>query len=221
MGIKITSLALGSGVGLSPGISTLTNGSVLFAKNGGISEDNTNLFWEEVNHQLMLGNGAASGPALAGRNFTTTGIFWSAGPLLGFAINGVAALTLSGTNPNLLFDATNSPFFGINTGPAYTGAFRIQGGGGSAGFGGGYICFGHSHATNPGWTMATISSGSGGFFAVNNSGLGGGANVFTVSSAGAVVAAVSYAIGASVGISGTFAPPASITVTGGIITAAA
>jgi hypothetical protein len=72
-----------------------------------------------------------------------------------------------------------------NTG---TGTLSIQAGGGSAGYGGGYNLYGHAHATYAGWTMAGISAGSGGKFAVNTQGLGGGTNVFTVDASGNVVA---------------------------------
>ena len=73
-----------------------------------------------------------------------------------------------------------------NTG---TGSLILQAGAGSAAFGGGYSLFGNAHATYPGWTMAGISSGSGGKFAVNDQAvLGGGANVFTVDGSGVVVA---------------------------------
>jgi hypothetical protein len=81
------------------------------------------------------------------------------------------------------------------------------------------ILYGGSHGSNPGWVRVGLSN-AGARFAVNDSGIGTGGDVFSVTSAGAVTAAVSYAVGAAVGISGTFAPPASITVTGGIITAA-
>jgi hypothetical protein len=69
-----------------------------------------------------------------------------------------------------------------------TGSLTLQAGAGSAGFGGGYTLYGNAHATYPGWTMAGISAGSGGKFAVNTTGTGGGTNVFTVDDSGNVVA---------------------------------
>jgi hypothetical protein len=62
----------------------------------------------------------------------------------------------------------------------YTGTFALQAGRGSAGFGGGLVMYGHSHATKPGWVTAGISAASGGKFSVNHHGGGTGTDVFTV-----------------------------------------
>jgi len=71
---------------------------------------------------------------------------------------------------------------------AATGTLQLQAGGGSASFGGGLIMYSASHATKPGWVSAGLSSQGGNFFTVNNQGTGVGTDVFTVSSAGNVVA---------------------------------
>ncbi len=68
-----------------------------------------------------------------------------------------------------------------NTG---TGKLIIQSGGGSAAYGGGINLFSHSHASKPGWVTAGISSGSGGKFSVNTTGLATGTDVFTVDTSG-------------------------------------
>lgn len=66
----------------------------------------------------------------------------------------------------------------------YSGIWYMQAGGGSSGFGGGLVLHGHSHATKPGWVTAGISAGSGGKFSINNWGIGGGTDVFTVDASG-------------------------------------
>jgi hypothetical protein len=71
-----------------------------------------------------------------------------------------------------------------NTG---TGRLSIQAGGGSSAYGGGLNLFANAHATKPGWVTAGISAGSGtagtaneGRFTVNDQGVGGGTDIFTV-----------------------------------------
>lgn len=75
----------------------------------------------------------------------------------------------------------------LNTDNTYTGTLLIQAGGGSASFGGGLIMYGASHATKPGWATIGLSSGGTRYFTINNQGIGGGLDVFTVDSAGQVV----------------------------------
>lgn len=45
---------------------------------------------------LRIPNGAAATPALSGLNFTTSGLYWAAGPIVGLAQDAVAALFISG-----------------------------------------------------------------------------------------------------------------------------
>jgi hypothetical protein len=83
-------------------------------------------------------------------------------------------------------NGTNFLYNIVDSDASYAGAYAMQAGGGSSGFGGGFIAFGHSHATKPGWVTAGISAGSGGRFTVNNEGLGGGTDVFIVEQNGDV-----------------------------------
>jgi hypothetical protein len=125
--------------------------------------------------------------------------------ITGGALNGtlgattpstVAATTISasgiisaGTSIGYSTANVNSYLYKSNDTNTGTGSIVIQAGAGSATYGGSYALYGHSHATYPGWTMAGISYGSGGKFAVNNQAvLGGGTNVFTVDASGNVVA---------------------------------
>ncbi|MCM2339341.1 MAG: DUF5011 domain-containing protein [Burkholderiales bacterium] len=80
-----------------------------------------------------------------------------------------------GTTRYILTDETNTG----------TGKVAIQAGAGSAAFGGAINLYAQAHATNPGWVQIGIGSGAGsggteGRFTVNNQGLGGGTDVFTV-----------------------------------------
>ena len=68
----------------------------------------------------------------------------------------------------------------VDSDQTYAGAYSLQAGGGSGGYGGSLVMFGHSHATKPGYVVAGISAGSGGKFTVNNAGNGGGTELFTV-----------------------------------------
>ncbi|MBL4753238.1 MAG: tail fiber domain-containing protein [Flavobacteriales bacterium] len=75
-----------------------------------------------------------------------------------------------------------------NTG---TGGLVVQAGAGSSGYGGALNLFAHSHATKPGWVTAglSVSAGTGATearFTVNNQGLAGGTDVFTVLRSGNV-----------------------------------
>ena len=93
---------------------------------------------------------------------------------------------------------------------AGTGSLALQAGGGSAAYGGSLTMFAHSHATKAGYVVAGISSGSGGKFTVNDQGIGGGAELFTIASTGA--ATFSSTIAAT---SATFSATNTITVTAG------
>ncbi|MCX6761483.1 MAG: tail fiber domain-containing protein [Candidatus Moranbacteria bacterium] len=69
-----------------------------------------------------------------------------------------------------------------NTG---TGALVIQAGAGSSGYGGAINIFAHSHATKPGWVTVGLSAAAGSGatearFTVNDQGLAGGTDLFTV-----------------------------------------
>jgi hypothetical protein len=83
--------------------------------------------------------------------------------------------------------AANQYIYTNNTNTG-TGSLTIQSGEGSAAYGGGLVLYSHSHASKAGWVTAGISSGSGGKFSVNNQGIGGGTDVFTVDASGNTVA---------------------------------
>lgn len=116
-----------------------------------------------------------------------------------------ATLSLGINSAGLTFNSTNAATFSnsvtstryiltpsgssaiyniIDATSTYTGSYIIQAGGGSAGFGGAIIAYGHSHASKPGWITAGISAGSGGKFSVNNQGNGAGTDIFTVDATG-------------------------------------
>jgi fibronectin-binding autotransporter adhesin len=102
------------------------------------------------------------------------------------------------TNDVLLTAAPASTRYITLTGTdTNTGILALQAGAGSPAFGGGLSLYSHSHATRAGGVTAGISSGSGGKFTVNSSGLGEGTDVFTVDASGNVVA------NGSLGLTGT------------------
>ena len=68
----------------------------------------------------------------------------------------------------------------------YAGSLIMQAGGSSAAFGGSVIAYGHSHASKAGDIVDGISSGSGGSFRVNTSGIDGGTDVLVVEAGGNV-----------------------------------
>ena len=72
----------------------------------------------------------------------------------------------------------------VNATNTFAGVYYLQAGGGSANYGGGFLMYGHSHASKPGWIEAGISNGSGGKFSVNTQGLGTGTSVFNVDASG-------------------------------------
>jgi hypothetical protein len=81
-------------------------------------------------------------------------------------------------------NGTNALYNIVNSDNTYAGKYIIQAGGGSGGYGGAINLYGHSHASKPGDVAIGISEGSNGKFRVNTSGLDGGSDVFTVTSAG-------------------------------------
>jgi hypothetical protein len=92
-------------------------------------------------------------------------------------VNGNIGLSGNGTgNRWILLNETNT----------YAGTLRIQAGAGSAAYGGAINMYGHSHATNPGDVAVGISSGSGGSFRVNSTGIDTGTDLFIVKSSGNV-----------------------------------
>ena len=83
-------------------------------------------------------------------------------------------------------NGTNAVYNIVDSNATYAGLYIMQAGGGSAGFGGGFIAYGHAHASKPGWVTAGISASSSGKFTVNTQGLGGGTDLFVVQQDGNV-----------------------------------
>ncbi len=101
---------------------------------------------------------------------------------------------------------------------AYAGSLVMQAGGGSAAYGGSIIAYGHSHASKAGDIVAGISSGSGGAFRVNTSGIDSGSDVLVVEASGNVLVGHSstvanFGINARLQVQGVGADTASISVT--------
>ena len=104
-------------------------------------------------------------------------------------INGSTYMTLSTSalyvnqyriNPN----GTGATYNIVDATNTFAGTYNLQAGGGSSGYGGSLVMYGHSHATRPGYVSAGISSGSGGKFTVQNAGNSQGSDVLTVDANG-------------------------------------
>ena len=96
----------------------------------------------------------------------------------GVTSDGNISMSGAGTGARFLL-------LGSETG-TYAGSLIMQAGGGSAAFGGSIIAYGHSHASKAGDIVAGISSGSGGSFRVNTSGVDTGGDVLVVETGGNV-----------------------------------
>lgn len=83
-------------------------------------------------------------------------------------------------------NSTNAIYNIVNSDATFAGSYIMQAGGGSSGFGGAIVAYGHAHASKPGWITAGISAASSGKFTVNTQGLGGGTDVFVVQQNGNV-----------------------------------
>jgi len=166
-----------------------TSGGVLYTQYSGSTagfvsgESSFTVIGETRNLPLWFAtNGTLKGGFAANGNFAI-GTTTDAGYKLDVNGNGRFASNLflkgAGTGARyLILDETNT----------YAGTLNIQAGGGSSGFGGSLVMWGHSSASRAGYVSAGISSGSGGKFTVMNAANGSGSDVFTVDASGAVTA---------------------------------
>ena len=67
---------------------------------------------------------------------------------------------------------------------SFAGNYTLQAGGGSSGYGGSVVMYGHSHATKPGYVELGLSASSGGKFVVSNAASGTGTSLLTLSQSG-------------------------------------
>jgi hypothetical protein len=132
------------------------------------------------NNQITNGAGYITSAALSGYLPLTGGTL--TGPLNGTSASFNNRITAS--QYRITPDGTNALYNIVDATNTYAGLYIMQAGEGSAGFGGAFIAYGHSHATKAGWTTAGISQGSAGRFSVNTQGTGGGIDVFTVDTSG-------------------------------------
>ena len=129
-----------------------------------------------------------------------TDISWASGGVDGISSSADAtAITIDSSENSTFAGNVTSPRFILNgTDSATTryiftdntntgdGRLVIQSGGGSAGYGGAINLYSHSHASKPGDVVAGISSGAGGAFRVNTSGIDSGSDVFVAKADGKV-----------------------------------
>lgn len=76
----------------------LIPGSVLFATAAQtVGQDNANLFFDDTNNQLQLGPGTSALPSLTAKLFSSTGMYWQAGPQVGLVVGAVSAIEITPT----------------------------------------------------------------------------------------------------------------------------
>jgi hypothetical protein len=79
-----------------------TVGSVLFVGAGGlVAQDNANLFFDDVNNQLLLGDGSTTNPAYSFSSGSGTGI-WKTGGALAFSTTGVLRAYIDASDFNIM-----------------------------------------------------------------------------------------------------------------------
>lgn len=155
--------------------------------------DITDLAWAKITGAPAFITGINSGMVTTALGYTPYNSTNPSGYITSSSLSGYLPLT-AGIGQSLTGDLYLSGSSGasryliLNESAAYTGNFILQAGAGSGGFGGGLVLNGHSRATKAGWVSVGISSGSSGKFAVNNSGLADGSDVFTVGADGIVTA---------------------------------
>jgi hypothetical protein len=109
--------------------------------------------------------------------------------VLTFATTGAAIFvnSIKATRFLITPNATANLYNIVDSDQTFAGSYTMQAGGGSSGYGGAILVYGHSHASKPGWITAGISASSGGKFTVNTQALGGGTDIFTVQQNGNVL----------------------------------
>lgn len=72
-----------------------TVGSIVFAGTSGTyTQDNANLFYDDTNNQLLLGDGTVTNPSIGFKSDPDTGIYWTGSGQLRFSINGTNSLSV-------------------------------------------------------------------------------------------------------------------------------
>ena len=93
---------------------------------------------------------------------------------------------ITGSQYRIAPNGTSQVYNIVDSDATYAGSYSIQAGGGSAGYGGSVVMYGHAHASFAGWVKIGISSGSSGSFVVQNKANGDvtASNLFTITSTG-------------------------------------
>ena len=99
---------LGFGNGGTGSTTTLAAGSVIFSDGTKLTQDNTNLFWDDSNNQLEIGSGGSIIPSVnIGADLGTSSLKWN--NLYVANINADSALTISGQGI-FTYDPTDTTF---------------------------------------------------------------------------------------------------------------
>jgi hypothetical protein len=125
--------------------------------------------------------------------------------VLTFATTGAAIFvnSIKATRYLITPSGTSSVYNIVDSDQLFAGSYNLQAGGGSAGYGGSLVMYGHSHASRAGYVSAGISTGSGGRFTVMNGGNGAGTDVFSVLQNGNVLVGTTTDSGYKFDVNGT------------------
>ena len=76
-------------LGIGDSVTGATAGSMLFVDaSGNLAEDNANLYYNDTNNQLLLGDGSAANPSVAFKTQSTLGLYKSGASKLGISVAG-------------------------------------------------------------------------------------------------------------------------------------
>jgi hypothetical protein len=160
---------------------------------------NTNWYgWYSTANTIKLWNGSAN--------------------ILSISTNGASVFSnsITATRYYITPSGTANLYNIVDSDQTFAGSYTMQAGGGSSGFGGAILVYGHSHATKPGWITAGISASSGGKFTVNTQALGGGTDIFTVQQNGNVLVGTTTDSGFKFEVNGAVKFNSTLSTTGNI-----
>lgn len=129
VGNTITIASSGGGMSIGGTVASGTEGSVLFVGSGGVlAQDNANLFFDNSNNQLLMGDGSTTNPAYSFVNRSGTGWYLGFGQRPSLSFNGTKVYEYTGIHvftgsvaadeylvaSTIPFVALNSPQTGMN-----------------------------------------------------------------------------------------------------------
>jgi hypothetical protein len=193
----LTNLAV---MGAGEFLATGSLGGFFFEDRSGGVTSTTNWYgWYALSGAVKLWNGSTNIMSINGTNGATT-----------------FSNSITATRYYITPSGTANLYNIVDSDSSFAGSYTMQAGGGSSGFGGAILVYGHSHATKPGWITAGISASSGGKFTVNTQALGGGTDIFTVQQNGNVLVGTTTDSGFKFEVNGAVKFNSTLSTTGNI-----